>query len=122
MEGVAGSIIHRNQSTFLGGRNIMSNILALYEILHETKRREIGVVLKLNFEKAYDKVHWGYLLRCLEARGFCDLWCQWISKVLCQGTMSVKLNDQKTHIFRASKVLDRGTYCLLSSLILLLII
>jgi hypothetical protein len=30
----------------------MSNILASHEILHETKRRgEIGVVVKLNFEK-----------------------------------------------------------------------
>jgi hypothetical protein len=36
--------------------------LALYEMLHETKKRgEIGVILKLNFEKAYDKVHWGFL-------------------------------------------------------------
>lgn len=35
----------------------MSGIMALHEILHETKRkREIGVVLKLDFEKAYDKV------------------------------------------------------------------
>jgi hypothetical protein len=66
LEGVVGRIIHRNQSAFLGGRNIMTNILAMHEILHETKRRrEIGVVLKLDFEKAYDKVHWGYLMKCL---------------------------------------------------------
>jgi hypothetical protein len=42
-------------------RNIMNNILALHEILHETKRRGAkGVVLKLDFEKAYDRVHWGF--------------------------------------------------------------
>jgi hypothetical protein len=36
----------------------MNNVLALHEILHETKRRgEIGVVLKLDFKKAYDKIH-----------------------------------------------------------------
>jgi hypothetical protein len=52
LEPIAGRIIHRNQAAFLGGRNIMSNILASHEILHETKRRgEIGVVVKLNFEK-----------------------------------------------------------------------
>jgi hypothetical protein len=89
---------------FLGGRNIMSNILVLHEILHETKRRrEIGVVLKLAFEKTYDKVHWGYLVRCLEARGFNELWCEWISKVLCQGTVSVKLNDQTCRYFQSFK-------------------
>jgi hypothetical protein len=38
----------------------MNGVLTLHEILHETKRRgggEIGVVLKLDFEKAYDKIH-----------------------------------------------------------------
>jgi hypothetical protein len=58
MEPVAKRIIHKTQSDFIGGRNNMSNILALHEILHETKRRgKVGIVLKLDFEKAYDKVH-----------------------------------------------------------------
>jgi hypothetical protein len=37
----------------------MNNILFLHEILFDTKRRGLtGIVLKLDFEKAYDKVHW----------------------------------------------------------------
>lgn len=40
------------------GRNIMNRVLALHEVLHETKKNgEVGVVLKLDFEKAYDKVN-----------------------------------------------------------------
>jgi hypothetical protein len=40
------------QAAFIGGRNIMTNILALHEILHDTKRRgKLGVALKLDFEK-----------------------------------------------------------------------
>jgi hypothetical protein len=100
LDGVVGRIIHRNQSAFLGGRNIMTNILAMHEILHETKRRrEIGVVLKLDFEKAYDKVHWGYLMKCLETRGFYD----WINKMLYQGVVSVKLIDQIGPCFQSFK-------------------
>jgi hypothetical protein len=35
----------------------MSGIMVLHEILHETKRKkETGVVLKLDFKKSYDKV------------------------------------------------------------------
>jgi hypothetical protein len=50
--------------------------MTLHEILHETKRRrEVGVILKINFEKAYDKVHWGFLIKCFKARGFCEKWC-----------------------------------------------
>jgi hypothetical protein len=60
LELVEGRIIHKSLTTFLKGRNIMNSILALHEILHETniKRKvEVEVVLKLDFEKAYDKVH-----------------------------------------------------------------
>jgi hypothetical protein len=39
------------------GRNIMIGVLALHEILHETKlKKECGVILKLDLKKAYDKV------------------------------------------------------------------
>jgi hypothetical protein len=54
----------------------MNNILALHEILHETKKgRGKDIVLKLDFEKAYDKVHWMFLLHCSAKRGFSDTWC-----------------------------------------------
>jgi hypothetical protein len=46
---------------------------------------------------------WGYLMKCLEARGFSDIWCQWISKVLCQGIVSVNLNDQIGPYFQSLK-------------------
>jgi hypothetical protein len=60
-------------------RNITSGIVCLHEILHETKRKkEIGVILKLDFEKAYDKVIWKLLFECLEKRGFHVKWCTWL--------------------------------------------
>ena len=61
----------------------MNGVLALYEILHETKRnKKTGVVLKLDFEKAYDKVNWNFLFDCLKLWGFCDHWCSWIKSVV----------------------------------------
>lgn len=58
LEVVAEKLIHPNQTTFMKGRNIMSGIMILHEVIHETKRRkQIGVILKLDFEKAYDKVN-----------------------------------------------------------------
>jgi hypothetical protein len=73
LEPIIKRIIHISQATFIGGRNIMNNILALHVILFDTKRRgKIGIILKLDFEKAYDKVQWGFLLKCLGARGFCE--------------------------------------------------
>jgi hypothetical protein len=68
---VAGRMIHKSQAAFLQKRNIMNNVLAFHEILHETKREgQTGVILKLDFEKAYDQVNWDFLMKCLRARGF----------------------------------------------------
>jgi hypothetical protein len=87
----------------------MSNILALHEILHETKRRrKCGVILKLDIEKTYDKVHWGFLMRCIKARGFGDLWCSWIESVLYNVTVAVKLNDQSGPYFQSYKGVRQG--------------
>jgi hypothetical protein len=53
LEPIAQRIIHKAQSAFIGGRNIVNNVLALHEILHETKKRnKCGMVLKLDFEKS----------------------------------------------------------------------
>jgi hypothetical protein len=57
LEPIAGRIIHKSQTAFIQGRIIMNGVMAL----HETKRgKEVGVILKIDFEKAYDKVHWGF--------------------------------------------------------------
>jgi hypothetical protein len=94
MEGIAEKLIHSNQTTFIKGRNIVSGIMILHEVLHETKlRNQIGIVLKLDFEKAYDKVKWKFLFEFLMARGFCPKWCRWLKQVVSGGTVSVKLND-----------------------------
>lgn len=50
LEKVADKLIHSNQTAFMKGRNIMSGIMILHEILHETKRKkQTGVILKLDF-------------------------------------------------------------------------
>jgi hypothetical protein len=109
MEPVAARIIHRTQSAFIGGRNIMNNILALHENLHETRKRgETGVILKLDFEKAYDKVCWDFLLRCLQVRVFNETWCNWIKSVLLNGTVAVKMNGKVGQYFQSCKGVRQG--------------
>jgi hypothetical protein len=64
-------LIHSTQSSFMRGRNI-TGVLALHEILHETKmKNNCGIILiKLDFEKAYDKVNWTLLFAYMKAKGF----------------------------------------------------
>ena len=61
-----GKIINRCQTGFIKGRNILEGIMSLHEILHDTKiKKKDGLVLKLDFEKAYDKISWKFLFYCL---------------------------------------------------------
>ena len=57
VESLAEKLILDNQTAFMKGRDIMNGVMALHEVIHETKKRnKVGIVLKLDFEKAYDKV------------------------------------------------------------------
>ena len=87
----------------------MNGIMALHEILHETKKKGgVGLILKLDFEKVYDKVCWEFLFKCLELRGFSDTWCGWIKQVVSGGTISVKVNDQTGPYFVGHKGVRQG--------------
>jgi mannosylglycoprotein endo-beta-mannosidase len=58
---IAQKIIRPIQTAFLPGRNIMEGAVILLETLHElhTKKQD-GVIFKIDFEKAYDKVKWSF--------------------------------------------------------------
>jgi hypothetical protein len=51
----------------------MEGVLILHETLHKlhTKKRN-GVVLKIDFEKANDKVKWSFLQQTFQMKGFSE--------------------------------------------------
>jgi hypothetical protein len=64
-------------------RSIVDGIISLHEILHHTHvKKHVGIVLKLDFEKAFDKINWDFLIKCLKAMGFSDTLCSLIKKSL----------------------------------------
>jgi hypothetical protein len=49
----------------------MDGVVSLNEILHEVKRKkQSGVVPKIDFEKAYDKVNWHFRYVMMEKKRF----------------------------------------------------
>jgi hypothetical protein len=62
-------VISDSHYGFIKGRYIMDGVISLNEMLHEVKRKkQSGVVLKIDFEKAYDKVNWHFLYVMMEKK------------------------------------------------------
>jgi hypothetical protein len=110
---VANKVITPTQTAFLPGRNIMEGVVILHETIHELHRKKTsGVILKLDFEKAYDKVNLSFLQQALRMKGFSPEWCKWIENIVSGVVLGLKLMMNWDTFFRPRKVSDRGTPCL----------
>ena len=68
---VLDSLIHEDQKVFMSGRFIGENIKLTYDILFETKQQEIpGLILSIDFEKAFDTVSWKFIDKVLTYLNF----------------------------------------------------
>ncbi|XP_028110486.1 uncharacterized protein LOC114308998 [Camellia sinensis] len=103
------SIIDRVQSTFLNGRSIMDGVLIANEVVDWWKKsNRKGLILKLNFEKAYDTVNWNFLSHMLENFGFGSTWTKWMKGCISSARVSVLINGSPLPEFYPQNGLRRG--------------
>jgi hypothetical protein len=58
---VTKDVIGNNQTGFIQGRNILEGVVILHEVIHElSHKKKKCLILKINFEKAYDRVRWDF--------------------------------------------------------------
>jgi hypothetical protein len=106
---VASSVIRPTQTAFMPGRHILEGVLVLHETVHELRRKKLdGVLLKIDFEKAYDKIKWPFLQQTLRMKGFDSKWFNWIQEFVSRGSVGVKVNDDIGHYFQTYKGLRQG--------------
>ena len=64
---------------------------------------EEGVVFKIDFEKAYDNVDWGFLDHVLERKGFSSKWRSWMRGCLSSSSFAILVNGNAKSWVKASK-------------------
>ena len=112
LNSVADHVVRPSQTAFMQGRNILDGVVILHETVHEMHRKNLsGVVFKIDFEKAYDKVKWSFLQQALRMKGFSKKWCQWIQNFVTGGSVAIKVNDDAGHYFQTEKDYGRVTPC-----------
>jgi hypothetical protein len=106
---VMNVIIAPTQSVFLKNRNLVDGVLVVNEVVDLAKKtgREC-MVFKVDFEKAYDSVDWGFLEYMLHRFGFCYKWIRWIRACVFAGNLSVLVNGSPTKEFNIQRGLKQG--------------
>ena len=64
--------------------------------------------MKLDFEKAYDKVQWNFLLAIMARMGFGEKWCGWIRQCISDPKVSILVNGSPTEEFYMHRGLRQG--------------
>jgi hypothetical protein len=109
LQSVALKVVHENQYGFIKGRTIQDCLGWAFEFLHQChhSRREI-IILKLDFEKAFDLVENSIVLEMLHAKGVPPKWLSWVKELLSTATSSVLLNGTTGKDFKCSRGVWQG--------------
>ncbi|XP_076914757.1 putative mitochondrial protein AtMg01250 [Bidens hawaiensis] len=66
------------------------------------------MIFKVDIEKAYDSLNWGFLFSVLEQMNFTPKWRRWISAILEVGRASILVNGSPTLEFDCSRGLRQA--------------
>ena len=104
IEKVLPLIINSNQTGFIKGHYIGENICLINDILEHTKAQEIpGILLLLDFRKAFDTVEWGFIQNTLDLFNFGSNIKQWVKTFYNNTESSVLHNGFTTNYFKLSR-------------------
>ena len=79
MKSVLPQIISKTQTGFLEGRSITESTHLIYALLYYTERKNIpGLLMLVNFQKAFNSVSWDFLNKALTLFGFGENIQKWI--------------------------------------------
>ena len=72
-------IIHHNQSGFIKDRFIGETAHSILGIIDYTERSKLpGILIFIDFEKAFDSIEWNFVYSSLEAFNFGPEFIKWV--------------------------------------------
>ena len=83
--------------------------MILHEVIHELKTsKKKGLIMKIDFEKAYDKVRWDFLEEVMLGKGLLAIWIDWVMQTVRGGRVCVNVYGHRGSYFRTYQGLRQG--------------
>lgn len=104
-------LVSEVQCSFIPGRQTSDNIIIVQELLHSMRRMKgrTGIMaIKIDLEKAYDRISWPFLTKVLQAAGFSTDMVELIMYVVSSAKMQVLWNSTFLEEFQPSRGLRQG--------------
>ncbi|MFS7909556.1 putative RNA-directed DNA polymerase [Helianthus anomalus] len=109
MKCVIGSVVSDTQTAYIEGRSILDGPLMVNEIVSWTKSsKRKAMLFKVDFEKAFDSINWGFLDSVMSQMAFPTLWRKWVMGILSSARMSVLVNGSPTLEFNIQRGVRQG--------------
>ncbi len=102
-------IIDPDQTGFLEGRYIGENIRTISDLIDYTSLKNTpGILLLIDFEKAFDTVRWSHIIKCLKYFNFGELFIHWIQVIYNNINSTVINNGHASERFFITRGIRQG--------------
>ena len=119
MSKVISSIVSPDQTCCIPGRDIAENVLAMRDLVNYIDEHKLnGYLVKIDQQKAFDRVNHVYLIKILTKFGFPVYFINWIRIFYANAMSCVKINDFLSEYFPIMRGIRQG--CPLSAILYVL--
>ena len=106
------NVISDSQSAFVPNRLITDNITVAFEVFHRMRNKRTGrkgqMAIKLDINKAFDRVEWSFLRNIMIKLGFDVRWIQLAMEIACTASYSVLINGEPKGYIIPSRGIKQG--------------
>ena len=119
LQKVLPSLIHKNQTAYIKKRFIGDNVRTIDDIIaYSEKYNNDGVILSLDFQKAFDTIEWNFMHKVLEKLNFGNDLISWIEILYQNANVVIKNNGYISKKIFLERGLRQG--CPISSILFIL--
>ena len=109
LEATLDKLVHPDQTGFIRGRYIGENIRLINDVMEDTKKQNsTGILISVDFQKAFDSLEWSSILSALQANSIGEGFLKWIRLFYTDIESAVINNGYLTSWFKPSRGVRQG--------------